>query len=71
MIRLAFGEIAIAEWRSFSELEHRVVTRVADQQAVNQLVDRLRSSQVSLVGLSRRRLSLEDAYLEIVQAEAG
>jgi ABC-2 type transport system ATP-binding protein len=70
VVRLAFGELAIAEWRSFSELEHRVVTRVADQQEVNDLVDRLRGAQVSLVGLSRRRLSLEDAYLEIVQAEA-
>jgi ABC-2 type transport system ATP-binding protein len=71
VVRLAFGELAIAEWRSFSELEHRVVIRVADQQAVNDLVDRLRDAQVSIVGLSRRRLSLEDAYLEIVQAEAG
>jgi ABC-2 type transport system ATP-binding protein len=70
VVRLAFGELAIAEWRSFSEMEHRVVTRVADQQSVNDLVDRLRGAQVSIVGLSRRRLSLEDAYLEIVQAEA-
>jgi hypothetical protein len=34
------------------------------------LIDRLRTAEISIVGLTRRRVSLEDAYLEIV-AEAA
>ena len=43
-----------------------MVTRVADQIAVDELIDRLATAGISIVGLSRRRVSLEDAYLEIV-----
>jgi hypothetical protein len=43
-----------------------VATRVFDQAAVDALIDRLRQAGVSIVGLSRRRVSLEEAYLEIV-----
>ena len=36
------------------------------QPAVDELIDRLRAAGISIVGLSRRRVSLEEAYLEIV-----
>jgi ABC-2 type transport system ATP-binding protein len=70
LIRQAFGHAPVAGWESFSPYDHRVITRVADQAAVDQLIDRLRQSGVSIVGLTRPQISLEDAYLEIV-AEAA
>lgn len=65
-IRQTLGQVPVAGWQSFSPHDHRVIARVADQAAVDQLIDRLRQSGISIVGLSRRRVSLEDAYLEIV-----
>src|SRR6185503_3064376 len=65
-IREALGALFIANWQAFSASDFRVVTRVPQQTEVNQLIDRLRGAGVSIVGLNRRRVSLEDAYLEIV-----
>jgi ABC-type multidrug transport system ATPase subunit len=45
----------------------RVTLRLSDQSRVDAAVDALRAAGVSLVGLSRRRLSLEDAFLAIVE----
>lgn len=45
----------------------RVTLRLPDQSRVDGAVDALRAAGVSLVGLSRRRLSLEDAFLAIVE----
>jgi ABC-2 type transport system ATP-binding protein len=69
-IRQTLGSLPISTWQPFSATDFRVVTRVPDQPAVNELIDRLRAGGVSIVGLSRRRVSLEEAYLEIV-AEAA
>ena len=60
----------IITWQAFSPTDFRVITRVPNQHDVDSLIDRLRTAGVSIVGLSRRRVSLEDAYLEIV-AEAA
>jgi ABC-2 type transport system ATP-binding protein len=68
-IRETLNGLPISTWQPFSPTDHRVVTRVPDQTTVDQLIDRLRTSGISIVGLSRRRVSLEDAYLEIVAAE--
>jgi ABC-2 type transport system ATP-binding protein len=65
-IRETLNGLPITTWQPFSASDHRVVTRVADQLVVDQLIDRLRTAGVSIVGISRRRVSLEDAYLEIV-----
>jgi ABC-2 type transport system ATP-binding protein len=69
-IRSALGMLPINSWQAFSPTEFRVVTRAANQAAVDELIDRLRAAGISIVGLARRRVSLEDAYLEIV-AEAA
>ncbi|HZN32330.1 MAG TPA: ABC transporter ATP-binding protein [Pirellulaceae bacterium] len=69
-IRQALGNYPINSWQPYSATDFRVVTRVPDQPAVDDLIDRLRASGLSIVGLSRRRVSLEEAYLEIV-AEAA
>lgn len=41
-----------------------------DQQSVDQFIDRLRASQVSIISMNRRHLSLEDAFLEILAEKA-
>jgi len=69
-IRQTLGTLPISSWQAFSASDFRVVTQVPTQVDVNALIDRLRAAGVSIVGLSRRRVSLEDAYLEIV-AEAA
>lgn len=69
-IRQTLGELPILTWQPFSASDFRIVTRARDQVMVDDLIDRLRAGGVSIVGLSRRRVSLEDAYLEIV-AEAA
>ena len=66
LVRQVLGLLPLSGWHSFSPTEHRVVARVVDQPTVDALIDRLRTAGVSIVGLSRRRVSLEDAYLEIV-----
>ena len=66
LIRETLGTFPITAWQAFSPTDHRIVTRVPDQPSVDALIDRLRHSGASIVGLSRRRVSLEDAYLEIV-----
>src|SRR5436190_205829 len=70
IIRQTLGALPIATWQAFSTTEFRVITRVPHQPDVDLLIDRLRTAGISIVGLTRRRVSLEDAYLEIV-AEAA
>jgi ABC-2 type transport system ATP-binding protein len=65
-IREALGGWEVTKWQSLSELEHQVDIRSANQEYVDQLIDRLRASRISLLGLTRHRATLEDAYLGIV-----
>jgi ABC-2 type transport system ATP-binding protein len=70
LIRETLADLVISSWQAFSASDFRVVARVPQQAEVDQLIDRLRGAGVSIVGLSRRRVSLEDAYLEIVAQAA-
>ena len=70
LIRQSLGALPITTWQPYSPTDFRVITRVPNQPDVDQLIDRLRTARISIVGLTRRRVSLEDAYLEIV-AEAA
>jgi ABC-2 type transport system ATP-binding protein len=65
-IRQTLGELPITQWQSFSAADFRLVARLPGQGQVDELIDQLRAAGISIVGLSRRRVSLEDAYLEIV-----
>jgi ABC-2 type transport system ATP-binding protein len=69
-IRQTLGALPVVAWQAFSPTDFRVVTRVANQQDVDRLIDEFRQAGISIIGLTRRRVSLEDAYLEIV-AEAA
>jgi ABC-2 type transport system ATP-binding protein len=65
-VRQTLGPVPIASWQTFSATDFRLVTRLPAQDDVDDLIDRLRAAGISIVGLTRRRVSLEDAYLEIV-----
>jgi ABC-2 type transport system ATP-binding protein len=68
-IRAALGDRGVNRWERDSAGHHRLVMRLLDQNAVDQCVDDLRRSQVSIVGLSRSRVSLEDAFLQLLSSE--
>ena len=65
-IREALGGWETTRWNSLSEVEHLVHIRSADQEYVDQLIDRLRAARISILGINRRQATLEDAYLGIV-----
>ena len=65
-IREALGGWETTKWQSLSEVEHQVHIRSADQEYIDQLIDRLRVSRISILGITRRQATLEDAYLGIV-----
>jgi ABC-2 type transport system ATP-binding protein len=48
----------------------RVRLRVPEQSEVDRCVDKLRAESVSIIAMSRRRVSLEDAFLEVLARPA-
>ncbi|MBP87853.1 MAG: multidrug ABC transporter ATP-binding protein [Planctomycetaceae bacterium] len=64
-IEAALGERTIGQWDSAGDEQHRLRLRMSDQSAIDQCIDDLRKSDVSIVGLSPRRLTLEDAFLRL------
>ncbi|WP_425616049.1 ABC transporter ATP-binding protein [Anatilimnocola sp. NA78] len=61
---------AVVSWETIAPDSFRVVLRLPDQAAIDLAIDELRRRGASLIGLSRRKVSLEEAYLEIVAAES-
>lgn len=69
-VRAALGDRGVNRWESDEQDTHELHMRLLDQPAVDALIDDLRQSQVSVVGLRRRRVTLEDAFLSLF-AEAA
>ena len=69
-IREALGGWETTHWQSLSEVEHHIDIKSADQEYVDQLIDRLRATRISVVSIVRHQVTLEDAYLGIVTAVA-
>ncbi len=53
-------------WEPLDEGRFRTALRLPDQKAVDACIDRLRANDVSVIALSRRRVSLEDAFLHML-----
>ena len=66
-IHQSFAERTFEILNRISESEFTVRVDSADQAATDQLVDQLRSNDVSLIELSHSQVSLEDAFLKIVE----
>ncbi len=68
-IRAALSNATIASWERPAAGVVRVVLKSLSQADADGCVDRLRQRGVSLLGLSRVRRSLEDAFLAIVSEQ--
>jgi ABC-2 type transport system ATP-binding protein len=66
LIRKLMGEKDVSHWEQVSENTVRLVTRAASQTAVDELIDRLRVERVSIISLTPRRVTLEDAFLSLL-----
>jgi ABC-2 type transport system ATP-binding protein len=64
-----FGAINISKVEDVREGVSDVHALVPDQQQVDQIVDALRGRRISLLSMQRRDLTLEEAFLQIVQEE--
>lgn len=71
VIQRALGDRGVNQWTTEGTTEHRLSLRLLDQGAVDQLLDELRRQQVSIIGLSRRRITLEDAFLRLLGQHDG
>ncbi len=70
-IRGAFEDREIAKWETVGEQRFEVTLPVPDQAAVDASIDALRAAQISVYSIARRRVTLEEAFLEIVQEPSG
>ena len=59
------------ELKDKQENEFLVEVDLKTQAEIDGLVDRLRAESVSLVSLERRRVTLEDAFLQIVDEQSS
>lgn len=64
-VRASLGEREISACHTHRDGNQRVVLQLADQAAVDRCIDDLRASGISIVGLSRRRVTLEDTFLKL------
>ena len=65
-IREALALQTIISMKPLGENRFQIVLQIADQSAVDQSIDRLRSGGISIEQLVRRRETLEEAFLDIV-----
>ncbi len=65
-IRASLDGQAPEHFKALGADRFRIVVRMAEQADVDRCLDSLRRNNVSIIGLSRRRVTLEDAFLELV-----
>jgi ABC-2 type transport system ATP-binding protein len=70
-IRAALGDRGVNRWQRDGEGLHQLSLRLLDQEAVDRCVDDFRRGRVSIVGLTRRRVTLEDAFLRLLGQQAA
>ncbi len=61
----ALGNRTLTHWRTEGH-NHQILLPIANQAAVDQCVDDMRRNQVSVVQLNPRRVTLEDAFLDLL-----
>jgi ABC-2 type transport system ATP-binding protein len=69
-IRSSLARWQIAKCNEDAPGQMRVTIRLADQSSVDRCIDDLRQAGISIVGISRRRDTLEEAFLGIVSQAA-
>lgn len=61
----ALGKRSLTHWRT-EGCNHQILLPIQDQAAVDKCVDDLRKNQISVVQLNPRRITLEDAFLKLL-----
>ena len=64
------GDRGLSAWTQVGPQRFRLVLRLLDQAAVDGCVDDMRKQGVSIVGLTPRKLTLEDAFLSLIAEPA-
>lgn len=67
-IQAVFNQQYQPSVETFGEDKFRIRCQVENQEQIDSLVDQLRSGQVSLVSLARKQITLEDAFLQIIES---
>lgn len=67
--REALNAVLIEAWEPLGEERFQAHLRLPDQTAVDACIDRLRANNISILSISRRRVSLEDAFLQMLEQE--
>ena len=65
-VRAALADRGVKQWEMTAEGQHRLLLRLLDQSAVDRCIDDFRRQGISIVDLSRRRVTLEDAFLHLL-----
>jgi ABC-2 type transport system ATP-binding protein len=68
-IQAALDDRGVNRWEKENGAEHHLAMRLIDQEAIDRLLDDLREHGVSIMGLTRRRVTLEDAFLRLLGQE--
>lgn len=66
VVRTALLEAAVQQLELVASNVIRVRVRLPDQEHVDRCVDRLRHNNVSIVAINRRRITLEEAFLQVL-----
>jgi len=66
----ALGDRPISRGETLGEDHFRCVVRLADQAAVDRCIDDLRQQQISIIRMLRQRVTLEEAFLDILARPA-
>ncbi len=66
----ALGDRPISRGETLDEDHFRCVVRLTDQADADRCVDDLRRQQISIISMSRRRITLEEAFLDILAQPA-
>lgn len=68
-VQAALGGRGVKSWDANGDEQHTLRLLLSDQAGVDQCIDDMRNNNVSVITMSRRRLTLEDAFLSLFADE--
>jgi hypothetical protein len=66
-VRSVLAEFPASEFRATSDGIFEVLLKTSDQRVIDRLVDSLRGRSVSVISMSPRRQTLEEAFLDMLE----
>lgn len=71
LIRNNLDEATIISWKKLSEKRYQIAVRGDSQTEIDRTVDRLRQAGISICGMTPRRLTLEEAFLQLIKKHSA